>query len=276
MITISGATGNVGRNLVERLRESGEDVRAMICPGQVAPWDSEDGLEIVEATFGDMTSLERALRDADGYFLMCPPDERQVFWQRNQVNAAAAAGVRRVVKLSAYDTSADSKWNMGRWHWDGELALRESGLPHAILRPQYFQENLLRATAALGAGKLATFIPSDRRVGAVHAADVADVAARLLTSADLSGQIVVPTGPKAITTAEVASAAGAALGVTVTVDYRDPAQARTDLESRPRWLVEDLINICQYCSDEINDAVPYYTGHAARDIGTVAAQVLAR
>jgi hypothetical protein len=100
---------------------------------------------------------------AYAYFPMSPPSKRQVEWQRTQITAAAKADVARVVKLSAYDTGADSAWNMGRWHWDGELALREAGLPHAILRPQYFQQNLLNPEAALRAGTMTTYIRPTRR-----------------------------------------------------------------------------------------------------------------
>jgi uncharacterized protein YbjT (DUF2867 family) len=100
MITVTGATGNVGRGVVGRLRELGEDVRAVIPPGETPPWLPEDGLEVVEATFDDADAIGRAARGAKGYFLMTPPHERQIQWQRTQVAAAVRAGVGRVVKLS--------------------------------------------------------------------------------------------------------------------------------------------------------------------------------
>jgi uncharacterized protein YbjT (DUF2867 family) len=270
MIIVTGATGNVGSGVVARLRELGEDVRAVIPPGETPPWLPEDGLEIVEATFDDPDAIERAARGAKGYFLMSPPHERQIRWQRTQVDAAVRAGVSRVIKLSSYEAAPDSSWNMGRWHWDGELALLQSGLPHAILRPQYFQENLLLAVDRFRAGRLPTYIPSGRLVGAVHAGDVSDVAATLLTSGELNGQIVVPTGPETITTADAAAAVAAALGIPVEVEYRDSKQARKDLKGRPSWFVDDLISICQFCSAEVNDVVQTITGHPARSIAEVA------
>ena len=270
MITVTGATGNVGSGVVARLRELGEDVRAVIPPGETPPWLLQDGLEIVEATFDDADAIGRAARGAKGYFLMSPPHERQIQWQRTQVAEAVRAGVGRVVKLSSYEAAPDSEWNMGRWHWDGELALAESGLAHAILRPQYFQENLLVAADRLRGGTLPTYIPPGRPVGAVHAGDVANVAATLLTTGELNGQVVVPTGPETITTADAAAAVAAALGIAVEVQYRDPDQAREDLKDRPDWFVDDLISICQFCSDETNASVLTITGRAPRPIAEVA------
>jgi uncharacterized protein YbjT (DUF2867 family) len=272
MITVTGATGNVGSRLVTRLRGIGHDVRAVIGPGETSPWAAENGLEVVQASFSDASAIQRAADGADAYFLMSPPSERQVEWQRTQVTAAARAGVRRVVKLSAYDTGADSAWNMGRWHWDGELALRESGLPHAMLRPQYFQQNLLQDEAALRAGTMTTYIPASRTVGAVDAGDIAEVAALLLTTETLTGQIVVPTGPTAISTQQAADAISVALGIRIAVDYVEPERARKEFRSagRPDWWIADLLSICQQASPEVNDDVANLTGHAAMGIVEVA------
>jgi uncharacterized protein YbjT (DUF2867 family) len=271
MITVTGATGNVGSRLVTRLRAHGHDVRAVIGPGETPPWAAEDGLQIVEASFSDASAIQRAADGASAYFLMSPPSERQVEWQRTQITAAVRAGVERVVKLSAYDTGPDSAWNMGRWHWDGELALQQAGLPHAILRPQYFQQNLLTPEAAVRAGTMTTYIPADQTVGAVDAADIADVAAVLLTTEPLTGQIVVPTGPTAISTRDAADAISAARGIPVAIDYIDPDRAWNNYwaASRPDWWIADLLNICQHASPEVNDDVTKLTGHLPTEIAEV-------
>lgn len=137
MITVTGATGQVGSALVARLLELGADVRAVVQPGVEVPWSRAEGLQVVVADFGDLAEMRGAARGADAFFLMSPPGEQQVRWQEIQVEAAQDAQVERVVKLSAFDSSSDTSLTMGRWHWAGEQSLRASGLPHAILRPQY-------------------------------------------------------------------------------------------------------------------------------------------
>lgn len=253
MILVTGSTGQVGRPLVAALASKGHAVRAMVEPGASSPWSldgsSEDTLdsrvEVVRADFGDAEAVERAALGADRVFLLVPPSERQMEWQRTIIRAARHAEL--VVKLSAFDSGPNSPLTMGRWHHDGEEALRASGLPHVILRPQYFFQNLLQDEAALRAGTLRTFIPPDRPVGMVDAQDVAAVAAALLGGSAPTDDALVPTGPAAITTRDVADAVAAATGVEVREVYLPPDRAMAALLAmgRPRWHAEDTIEICQ-------------------------------
>ncbi len=276
MITVTGSTGQVGSALVARLLTLGAEVRAVIQPGMAVPWAGDTSPEVVVADFGDASAIRSAVRGADGVFMMSPPGEQQVRWQEIQVEAAAAEGVPRTVKLSAFDSTPDTALTMGRWHWAGEQSLRASGLPHAILRPQYFMQNLLQRVDQLRAGVLSTYIEDGRPVGMVAAADVADVAASLLTSGELSGQVVVPTGPAAITTADVAQALSDALDRAVRVDYLAREQALTQLRGlgRPEWHAQDTVLVCQEASPLVTSDVPDLTAHPARDIARVVKELL--
>lgn len=276
VITVTGATGNVGSRVVSLLREQAYAVRAVVPPGESTSLVPEQGLDVVTADFDDVAAVAAAAEGASGYFLMTPPDTRQVAWQRTQVDAARTAGVDHVVKLSAYDTGATSSWTLGRWHHDGEVALRESGLAHAILRPQYFQQNLLLDTESLREGRLPTFIPPGRTVGAVDAEDIAATAVALLTTEPLDGQVVVPTGPVAITTRDVADTVSAILGIEVAVDYSDPDRTWREFRAlgRPDWWIADLLNITHNASPEVNDHVNQLTGRPARSITDAARHAL--
>lgn len=276
MITVTGASGQVGSALVPRLLEMGEQVRAVVEPG--IRLDGRDGLQTVEADFGDLPAMRRAVEGADAVFLLTPPSEQQVHWQEIQVQAAADATVGRVVKLSAFDTAPDTALTMGRWHWAGEESLRASGLPHAILRPQYFMENLLHRVDQLRAGVLPTYIEDGRPVGMVAAADVADVAAALLTSVEPEGQIAVPTGPRAITTTEVAGAMSEVLGCVVRPRHVSGDDALQELRAlgRPEWHAQDTLLICTEASPLTTTDVPDLAGHPARTIAEVVAHRLGR
>src|SRR5699024_10790281 len=115
---------------------------------------------------------------------------------------------------------------------------------------------------------LPTYIPADRPVGAVDVSDIADVAAELLTGESLDGQLVVPTGPAAITTRQAADAVGAALGTEMTVDYIEPDRAWQELREAgwADWWIADLLTICHQASPEANADVATITGRPARTI----------
>jgi uncharacterized protein YbjT (DUF2867 family) len=273
MIVVCGATGQVGRAVVTELLGALHDVRALVQPGLAIPWPERSGLAVTVADFDDAAAMQTAIRGAEALFMMSPPHERQVEWQQIQVDAARAAGVSRVVKLSAFDTGPDTRLTMGRWHWAGEQTLRASGLPHAILRPQYFMENLLHDEGRLRAGLLPTFIEPERAVGMVAAADVGSVAAALLVSGELDGRIVVPTGPVAITTADVARALSHVLAIPVEprLVAGDAAMAALLASGRPDWHARDVLMMCQDASALVTTDVASVTGRAPRDIGSVVA-----
>ena len=266
MIVVTGATGQVGSRLVTLLAARGHRVRAVAEPGAGAAVPFGELVETVEADFGDRDALKRSADGADRFFMLAPPSPSQPRWQQNILDAAG--GAELVVKLSAFDSGPDSRLTMGRWHHEGEQALRESGMPHVILRPQYFVQNLLHDEAALRSGVLRTFIPPGRQIGMVDAQDVAAVAAAVLLAPPAGNPVLVPTGPRAVSTAEVAHALSAALGVTVRETYLAPTSAMTALlaAGRPVWHAEDTIEICQTGSPLVTGAVEVAVGRPARDI----------
>jgi uncharacterized protein YbjT (DUF2867 family) len=274
MILVTGATGQIGQRLVGLLAESGDKVRALVQPGEQPTWSVELGVEEFRADFDDAVGLAEATRGAQRLFMLVPPHARQEVWQHNIVAAAKAARVDHVVKLSAFDTSARSGLTMGRWHHSGEQALARSGVPYTILRPQYFVQNLLSSPSIVTDGILPTFLDPSATVGAIDAHDVAAVAAALLVAADpqLYETVQVPTGPAAVTVADVAAELSRALQRVVTVDYLDPDAGRAVMRARglPDWHIEDVLYICATASALVTDCVPRLTGRPARDIAAVA------
>ena len=272
MIAVTGATGQVGSRLVAQLVERGQRVRAIVQPGVEPTWRPASDIEVAVADFDDAEAVSSALTGVDRVFLLVPPSLAQVNWQRTLIGAAH--GADHVVKLSAFDSGSDSALTMGRWHHQGEQDLQRSGIPHAILRPQYFMQNLLHDSAAIAGGVLPTYIPPGRAVGMVDAFDVAAAAASLLCASDPpgQGQVFVPTGPAAVTVADLAGELASALTHPVRENYLNPDEARTVLTRRglPPWHIADTITICQTGSPVITDDVLRLTGRAARSVADVA------
>ncbi|MFC7533025.1 NmrA family NAD(P)-binding protein [Actinoplanes sp. GCM10030250] len=191
-ILVTGATGNVGGHLVRALAERHENVRV---------FDRHAA-----------GSLRQALDGADRLFLACGNVPEQVDFECAAIDAAVAAGVRRVVKLSGPSASAGSPLIFERWHATIEAHLAASALPHVLLRPRTFMTNLLAyATSVARIGRL--FTPAGQaRISFIHPRDVALVAAEALTGPGHDGRTYTLTGPEAITFDRVAAELSAVTG----------------------------------------------------------------
>src|SRR5690606_9266692 len=117
MIGVCGATGRIGSEVLELARMQNLPAIGIREPGVQHRGDVDEHTIWREATYEDAAQMVRAFEGADAVLLVTPPDPRQVWWQRNIIDAAIAAGVSRVVKVSAFAARLDSPTNMGRWHF---------------------------------------------------------------------------------------------------------------------------------------------------------------
>lgn len=271
-VLVLGASGNVGSALTRRLATRGAGVRAFHAPGEAPAFP--DGVQAFAGDLGDTAALRRAMDGADAVFLLTPPSPEQVVWQRTVVRLVDELGVPRVVKLSAFDTGADSPLHMGRWHHDGELALARSRAAWVVLRPQYFMQMLTAPLrAALTSGVMAGTAAPDLRLGVVHADDIAAVAEVVLTRPGHEGQVLVPTGPQALSFTELAEAFAVLAGRPIRYAQRPADDVVRGLAERglPDWHVEDVLLIHgAAASPQVTDDVQRVTGVAPRSFADFA------
>lgn len=265
-VLVLGASGTVGSALTRRLAAAGATVRALYDPASPQTPSFPDGVTPVPATFDDAPAVRAAMAGADAVFLLTPPSPSQVGWQRAVVRLAREERVGRIVKLSAFETAADSALQMGRWHHDGEQALAASGCAWVVLRPQYFMQNLIPALrAAASSGVLAGAAHGSTRLGLVDADDIAAVAAVVLTRPGHEGEVLVPTGPEALSFDEMASRLADALDREIRYVQRPAAEVSAQLAARglPAWHVEDYLKIHgEAASALVTDHVAAVTGRA--------------
>ncbi|OPG06744.1 hypothetical protein B1L11_32315 [Microbispora sp. GKU 823] len=126
MILVTGATGTIGSETVRLLAAMGERVRAMTRdPAAITP---QPGVEVVRGDFGEPGSLARAADKAEALFLLSAPGPRLVEHDEAMLAAACAAGVGKVVKVSAIGTGQNTEAGVADWHLPGERAVQASGL----------------------------------------------------------------------------------------------------------------------------------------------------
>ncbi|MEU7890310.1 NAD(P)H-binding protein [Microbispora bryophytorum] len=215
MILVTGATGTIGSETVRLLAAMGERVRAMTRdPAAITP---PPGVEVVRGDFGEPGSLARAADKAESLFLLSAPGPRLAEHDEAMLAAACAAGVGKVVKVSAIGTGQNTEVKVGDWHLPGERAIRASGLRWTILRPSSFASNALRWAGQLRRGEPIPNTTGTGRQGLVDPRDVAEAAVRALTSDDQAGSVLTLTGPELLSVPDQAAILGEVIGRRITV-----------------------------------------------------------
>jgi uncharacterized protein YbjT (DUF2867 family) len=214
MFAITGITGNVGGEVARNLLAAHQPVRAVMRDASKSKIWTERGCEVALADIQDAAALARALKGADGVFVMVPPnfDPLPDFPEARATAATLRSALEqarpeRVVYLSTIGAQA-SQSNLLTQHTIIEQALGTLPTPITYLRPAWFMENSGWDVApARDNGVIPGFLqPFDKPVPMVAVADIGRVAAELLTETWLGHRVVELEGPKRVTPDQIAAA----------------------------------------------------------------------
>jgi uncharacterized protein YbjT (DUF2867 family) len=227
MILVTGATGLNGSELIRRLSAGGVAVRALARdPAKAAAIAALPNVEIVQGDMARPETLKAALRDVASAMLISSSDPMMLEVQSNFIDAAKQAGVRHVVKLSGIMPELTSAFRFARMHGEIEQRLEASGMAFTHLRAGEFMPAYFRQAANIAA-KGAMFLPMEEaRIASIDVGDIAEIAAKVLTSPGHEGKTYPLTGPEALTMTEVAAKLSAATGKTIRYVNVPPEDAR--------------------------------------------------
>ncbi len=226
MILVTGATGNVGAELVRVLAQAGQPVRALSRAGRA------EGLPPgVSAVAGDLNRPETVRAALDGVtamFLM-----PGYGGQRQILADARAAGVERVALLSGRSAgTGDTDNAVAGYLIEAETAVRASGLAWTSLRCTSFMSNALQLADQIRKGDAVRVPFPDAYTTDIDPYDIAQVAARALLSDEWAGRALEVTGPEALLPADRVRILGEVLGRDLRAVGLTPEEARAELESR--------------------------------------------
>ncbi|MGW5741506.1 NAD(P)H-binding protein [Amycolatopsis sp. NPDC003861] len=249
MFLVTGATGNVGAEVVSALAAAGAPVRALVRRPDVTLPDG------VEAAVGDLDSpgsLTDALKGVEGVFLLSGYEDIS--------GLLRDAGVRRIVLLSGGSAALEDMDNaVSRYMTLSERAARESGLDWTFLRPRAFMSNALRWLPQLRAGDTVRVQFPDVPVACIDPADIAAVAALALAGGH-EGLVHELTGPVAMRPAEQVAVLASVLGRDLEFVGLSNDETRVELEAgMPREYVDAFWNF--YVDGTLDEATVYPTVH---------------
>jgi uncharacterized protein YbjT (DUF2867 family) len=267
-ILVTGATGNVGGQLVAALTAHGAQVRAAARSVEDRSKLESTGAEVVTFDYADPDAVARALVGVERLFLLSPFTGSFEAEVKTTLDAAAKAGVKFVLRSSAFGAAPDAPISVGRQHGLSEQHVQASGIDWAVIRPTFFQDNLFtlhlgslqaegRFYGASGTGK----------VGYISSADIAAVAAAILTAPEAHvAKTYALTGPEALSDAEVAEVTTRVTGRKT--EYVDVSAEQLAGAMRsggaPEWMIEDVVGLERVKANgwaaELSPAVPDILG----------------
>ncbi|SEE13537.1 SDR family oxidoreductase [Streptomyces sp. TLI_105] len=235
MIVVTGATGNVGRPLVEMLAAAGEEVTAVSRrPAEGLP----AGVTHRRGDLADVDGLKGLFEGAEAVYLLVAGlgDELR---PREIVAAAVACGVRRIVFQSSQlvGTRTDSVSHEILRAF--EAAVRESGVEWTVLRPGGFASNAFLWAEQVRSARTVAAPFADVALPVVDPADIAGVAAAALRDPAHAGRTYVLTGPVAVSPREQVRALADALDAPVEFVAQSADEARSQLV---RFLPEEAVD----------------------------------
>src|SRR2546428_5212874 len=231
-LVVSGASGRLGRRIVELLADAGADrlVATTRSPERLAGL-AKRGVVVRRADFDDPASLARAFAGADR-LLLVSTDAIDATGRRNEqhraaIDAAKAAGARHVVYTSCADP--DPRFMVAADHWATEQALAASGLGWTALRHNLYTEYLEEVLPeAMASGRLVA-AAGEGGAAFVTREDCARSAAAALLSTDPGSRVLEIAGPAIVTVREVARLASELAGRPVSYVPVEPAALKAGM-----------------------------------------------
>jgi uncharacterized protein YbjT (DUF2867 family) len=243
-ILVSGATGTIGRHVVDQLVQRGASVRALVRDPSKA--DFPAGVGVVKGDLLDPDSLRDAFAGVSAFFLLnaVTPDE---FTQALiALNVAREAGVERLVYLSVIHSDRFVNVPHFAGKFGVERMIGQMGFSATILRPAYFMNNELTIRYAILAYGVYPMPIGAKGLAMIDPRDIGEIAAiELIRRADAARPPVLErinvVGPDTLTGTDAAAIWSSVLGRTIAYAGDDTAAFEQNLRNfMPGWMAYDM------------------------------------
>ena len=242
MILITGASGNVGREVVKQALAVGLKIRATFQSPDIAA-KAPAGLEGVIMDYAKPETIRPVLHGVEKIFLVGPPVRDLPALEANFIKEVRASGRKHIVKLSALG-GREATFPSG--HRDSEENIEVSGLPFTFLRPNGFMQNLVNYNAGTIRSENAFYgCQGDGAVSVIDIRDIAAVAVIILAATGHEGKSYALTGGEALTNSQIAEKISRVVGHKIRYIDLPPAEFKKAQLSAgvPEWSADALLDL---------------------------------
>jgi uncharacterized protein YbjT (DUF2867 family) len=270
-ILVTGASGNIGSELVKELLSDAPDVsiKAAVHSSQnIKKVKSDARVKVIQIDYNEPETVREALKGVDKLFLLTPDVPNAADLASNAVVEAKKAGIKQIVKQSVMGAALEADVNTMRLHRQVEEFIEQSGIPFTFLRPNEFMQNFINFHSPSIKGNNAFYIPlEDAKVSLVDVRDIASVAAQSLIDEDKhKNKTYLITGPEALSYHQVAEILSNTTGRKINYVNISDEEARAAMKEigMSDWLINTVSELSEYFrkgkASEISSAVEEVTG----------------
>ncbi len=243
-ILVTGATGTVGRQVVEQLVKRGAHVRAFVRDPAKANFPA--GVDIVQGDLLDVDSLRSAFSGVTTLFLLNAVVADEYTQALVALNLAREAGIERIVYLSVIHSDVYVNVPHFAGKYGVERMIEQMGMKATILRPAYFMGNDLTIKDVVTGFAVYPMPIGNKGVAMVDTRDIGEVAAielmrRQQSAVPLPLERINLVGPDTLTGTSIAAIWTEVLGRRITYPGDDPAAFEQSLRQfMPTWMAFDM------------------------------------
>jgi uncharacterized protein YbjT (DUF2867 family) len=244
MILITGASGNVGQEVLRQIANAGRPVRAAYQSASKAA-TAPAGVETVLMDFNQPETVRAALRDIERVFLVGPVAASLPELERKATDEIKKSDARQIVKLSAM---GGREATFPRQHQESEDYIKSSGVGYTFLRPNGFMQNMISYNGGTIRAQNAFYgSQGDGKVSHIDVRDIAAVAVRILTEDGHLGKVYTLTGPEALSNSRLAEILSANQGREISYVDLPPEQMKKALLAMglSEWTVDGVLDLSE-------------------------------
>ncbi|MBW4637091.1 MAG: SDR family oxidoreductase [Gloeocapsa sp. UFS-A4-WI-NPMV-4B04] len=265
-IFISGATGNIGSELVKALTAKNTNFITGVSSANKAP----KSIPYAVINFAQPNTLKKAFEGVDTLFLLLPEVEAMFEWIKNIITVAKHSGIKHIVRSSGLCADIKSDYAVLRHLGEVEQMIVDSEIDYTITRPNSFMQNFATFDSHfIKQGTL--FSPrQDAQVSFVDTRDIAAVNAEILSQPENhQSKIYNITGSSALSNLDAVEIISKAIDKEINyVSISDTTAINTMKQwGMPRWNIEEIISLYQADRDgltaNVTTTVQELTGREA-------------